>query len=367
MQIKAAVAREKGQKLSLENLQIDEPRENEVLVRIVAAGICHTDLSVRDQHVPVPLPVVLGHEGSGIVEKIGSRVTKVKPGDKVVLSLGSDGECEKCKAGLPSYCEHHNEYNFAGSRLDGSVSLHHHDEDIHSHFFSQSSFATYSIADESGVVKVEDDAPIEYLGPFACGIMTGAGSIMNTLRPEPGTSIVVFGAGAVGLSAIMAAKVVGCTTIIAVDLKENRLELAKNVGATHVINPSKENMVERVKELTNGKGAHYAFESTGIPHVMSDSFDILAENGSSYITGVTPLGTKLDLDIWGLIKGRSIRGGVMGDAVPSTFIPRLVELFQQGRFPVDKMMRFYRLDEINQAIEDVESGTTVKAVLRMDK
>ncbi|KIO77286.1 hypothetical protein TH53_10095 [Pedobacter lusitanus] len=366
MNITAAVATEKGKPLTLETLTLDEPRENEVLVKIVAAGICRTDVDVIDQFLPVPMPIVLGHEGAGIVEKVGSKVTKVKPGDHVILSVGSCGECEMCRKALTPYCFTHMPRNFGGSRLDGSVSLHDsYGKEVHSHFFSQSSHATHCVADQSSVIKVPQEADLKYLAPFGCGIMTGSGAILNTLRPEAGTSIVIFGTGAVGLSALMAAKIAGCSMIIAVDINEGRLELAREMGATHTINVSKESPVEMIKDLTDGRGAHYSFESSGVKKVMHTAMEVIREKGICIITGLLPQGTDIEVDSFGLVRGRTMMGSVMGDCNPDVFLPRLVQFFLDGKFPVDKMMSFYPLAEVNKAIEDGLHGDTIKAVLTM--
>src|SRR5262245_31404181 len=208
MQIRAAVATAKSEPFAIEALEIDDPRDDEVLVRMVGVGICHTDLIVRDQYYPTPLPAVLGHEGAGVVERVGARVTKVQPGDHVVLSYLSCGTCPNCQRGQMFYCPQLFALNFGGGRLDGSKALRRRDSAISSHFFGQSSFATRAIANQRNAVKVSPDAPLHLLGPLGCGIQTGAGAVMNSLNPRAGSSIAVFGAGAVGTSAIMAARAV---------------------------------------------------------------------------------------------------------------------------------------------------------------
>lgn len=366
MNITAAVATEKGKPLTIEKLLLDEPRENEILVKITAAGICRTDVDVIDQFLPVPMPIVLGHEGAGIVEKVGKNVTKVKPGDHVILSVGSCGECEMCRKALTPYCLTHMPRNFGGSRLDGSVCIHDdHGNNIHSHFFSQSSHATYCIADQSSAVKVPKEADLKYLAPFGCGIMTGAGAILNTLKPEAGTSIVIFGTGAVGLSALMSAVIAGCSMIIAVDINDGRLALAKEMGATHIINSNKESAVEIIKGLTDGRGAHYSFEASGVKKVMHTAMEVIREKGICIITGLLPEGSQVEVDSFELARGRTMMGSVMGDCNPDIFLPRLVQFFIDGKFPVDKMMTFYPLKDINTAIKDGLTGDTIKAVLVM--
>ncbi len=234
MKIKAAVVHEKSAPFAIEELDLDDPRDDEVLVRMKGCGVCHTDLVAQAGFMPIPLPAVFGHEGSGVVEKVGSRVTKVKPGDHVVMSFRSCGVCSSCMKGLPANCLDFFKLNFAGLRADGSPTMKKGGETIHASFFSQSSFASYALASERNVVKVRNDVPLELLGPMGCGIQTGAGGVINSLKARPGSSIAVFGAGSVGLSAIMAAAASGLTTVIAVDVKGERLDLALKMGATHV-------------------------------------------------------------------------------------------------------------------------------------
>jgi aryl-alcohol dehydrogenase len=239
MQIKAAVVRQQGGPFSIESLSIAEPRADEVLVKIVGVGVCHTDLVCRDQYFPVPLPCVFGHEGSGIVEQVGEGVTKVKSGDHVVLSFSSCHECPNCIAGKPGYCHQLYQHNFLGTRPDGSSAWTKGGEKVHAHFFTQSSFGTYALARERNTVKVSREAPLWLLGPLGCGVQTGAGAVINSLRPQAGTTIAIFGAGTVGLSAVMAAHLCGCSRIIAVDPVAARRELALELGATHVIDPTR--------------------------------------------------------------------------------------------------------------------------------
>src|SRR5581483_2834011 len=229
--VTAAVARGPHTPLAIEELEMESPRADEVLVRIAATGVCHTDVIARDQWFPVPAPVVLGHEGAGVVEAVGSCVRRVAPGDRVVLSFDSCGDCGPCTRARPSYCLEAFERSFGAVRRDGTMALRRGDEPVHSHFFGQSSFATYALAMERSVVKVDTEVPLDLLGPLGCGVQTGAGAVLNALRCEQGTSLAVFGAGAVGLSAVMAAQVAGCTTVIAVDLNDRRGKLALELGA----------------------------------------------------------------------------------------------------------------------------------------
>jgi aryl-alcohol dehydrogenase len=366
--IKAAVVRQKGGPFQIEDLVQGEPRSDEVLVRVVATGMCHTDMVARDQLYDVPLPVVLGHEGSGIVEEVGASVKKVAVGDHVVLTYMWCGHCKPCLHGDLTYCNNFYMLNFGGVREDGSTSTYESDdkrEPIHDHFFGQSSFGTFALVNERNVIKVPKDAPLELLGPLGCGIQTGAGAVMNALKVTPGSSFAAFGGGAVGLSAIMAARVAGATTIIAADVVPSRLALAMELGATHTVNSRETDPVEAVRKITGG-GADFTLESSGRPAVLRQAIDALSVRGTCGIVGAPALGTEASFDVNGVMTtGKRIIGIVEGDSKPDLFIPALVELYTQGRFPFDKLVKFYPLDQINQAAEDSEKGITIKPIIRM--
>jgi len=366
VRITAAVAREPHAAFTLEELELGPPGPHEIVVENVAAGICHTDVVVRDQWFPVPQPIVLGHEGAGLVVEVGAEVTRVAPGDPVVMSMLGCGSCTYCRTGPPGYCVSHYDLNFGGCRPDGSTALSKGDESIHGHFFSQSSFATHSIATEYNVVKIRDDVPLELMGPLACGVQTGAGAVINSLGVRPGTSIAVFGTGAVGLSAIMAAKVAGCTTIIGVDIVADRLQLAESLGATHTIDATTADPVEEILSITSN-GASYSLDTSAVPAVARQAVECLALLGTCGLIGVPPAGTELTVDFHTVLFGRFVRGIVGGDAIAQQFIPTLIELWRQGRFPFDRLIRQYDLADINTAVADGESGATVKPVLVMPR
>jgi aryl-alcohol dehydrogenase len=282
-----------------------------------------------------------------------------------VLTYGACGHCNACNGGHGAYCKQFFGLNFGGGDLEGRTAIE--DEQgrpLHDHFFSQSSFASFALARENNAIKVPHDAPLELLGPLGCGIQTGAGAVINSLKVRPGSSFASLGAGAVGLSAVMAARVAGATTIIAVDVVPSRLALAKELGATHTVNSREVDMIEAIRQITDG-GVDFALESTGRPEVLSQGIDALGSLGAMGVVGAPPLGTKAEFDINSLLLGgRTIRGIVEGDSVPQVFIPQLVQLYQQGRFPFDKLVKFYSLDQINQAAEDSTSGVTLKPILR---
>jgi aryl-alcohol dehydrogenase len=361
MRITAAVVESKGAPFALQELELGDLRDDEVLVKIAASGICHTDLICRDQWYPVPLPAVLGHEGAGVVEAVGSGVTRFAPGDRVAMSYDSCGSCPACAKALGVYCHTFFEHNFAASRpADGSSALSRNGDLVHAHFFGQSSFATHSVAREGNVVAVDDSIPLEIVAPFGCGIQTGAGSVLNVFRAQAGTSIAVFGAGAVGLAAVLAARAAGCARIVAVDLRPQRLEVARELGATHVVDASAVDPVESIEPVD------FSLEASGSPRALRAAVDCLTPTGVCGVAGAPAFGTEVSLDVNTILTGgRVVRGIVEGESVPSQFLPRLVELWRRGEFPVDRMMTFYDFDEIDRAASDAEAGTTIKPVLRM--
>ena len=368
MKIKAAVARLPHMPLSVEVLHIDTQsiRATEVLVKLVATGLCHTDLAAREQHLPITFPAVLGHEGAGIVEAVGEAVVSVKAGDRVVLAPAHCGRCSSCLSGHPSYCLEIYALNLPGPRRDGTYPY----TDSHGHavnggFFGQSSFATYCLAAESSVIKIDDDSvPLEILGPLGCGLQTGAGTVLNVLRPGAGDSIAVFGTGPVGLAAVMAAKASGCTTIVAVDVNDQRLALAMSLGATHALNSRGQPVTEAIREQILPGGVHYSVDTTGRNDVIAQAVGCLMVRGRCALVAV-PSVAKLELDWVLMTAGRSIESVQEGDSVPALMIPKLLDLHRRGLFPFDRLVSFYDLVDLNRAIEDFESGTAVKAVIRM--
>lgn len=364
MKITAAIAQGPGQPFAIEEIDLDDPRPGEVLVRLVATGVCHTDMYFRDL---LPVPAVLGHEGAGVIEAVGTGVRKVQPGDHVVLSYGYCGACPSCDAGAPYYCHHFGARNAGGARPDGSPTLTRGGQPLFGNFFSQSSFATHALATEANVVKVRKEAPLELLGPLGCGVQTGAGSIMNGLEPLPGEALVIFGAGTVGLSAIMAANLIGCEPIIAVDPVAARRDMAIRLGAHHGIDPTACDPVAEIARLT-GVGALHALECTGIPSVFEQAVACLAPRGTCGFLGAPPPGSKASINLDNLLtKGIRIRGLIEGESQIDAFIPHLVDLFQDGLLPIDQISTFYELDQINQAVADSLEGRTIKPIIRMPR
>ncbi len=366
MKIKAAVTHTKGAPFQIEDVELAEPKAGELLVRIVASGICHTDEVVQNQFIPMPLPAVLGHEGAGIVEKVGAGVEEFKPGDRVGVTFSSCGVCPCCRKGRPFVCKSLNKINFGGIQPDGTSRLSTLDGQTLSTFFGQSSFATYAVVNQRSAVKVEyDDIDLAYIAPIGCGIQTGAGAVLNRLRPEFGSSIAVFGCGTVGMSAIMAAKIAGCAKIIAVGGNPKSLELAKELGATHTVNRKEvPDVVAAVKELTDG-GVNYSIDTTGVGECVRKSLAMCDFDGTCVVVGATgDISFNVQNELMG--DGKSLIGVIEGDSIPKDFIPKLIEYFHEGRFPIDKLMKFYPFEKINEAIEESHQGKCIKAVLKME-
>jgi aryl-alcohol dehydrogenase len=363
IQVIAAVARQAGAPLTLEQLEIDGPGPGEVLVDIRAAGICHTDLAVRDQEFPLRLPMVLGHEGAGVVREVGPGVEELQRGDEVVLSFASCRLCRYCRSGASAYCAHMGTLNLSGGRPDGTNAL---TGGVHGFFFGQSSFATCAVADQSCVVKVNGAGDLSLLAPLGCGVQTGAGTVLNRLRPSPGSSFGVFGVGAVGLAALMAAAINGCTPIVAVDLNPRRLEIARTLGATHVIDAGEQDVGSALRECCPG-GLTNAIDTTAAPRVISTAVEHLAPRGTAALVGLSAPGVTLSIDPSLFIShGISVVGVVEGDSVPQVFIPELIALWRQQRFPLEKLVTTFPFDKINDACAAMHSGEVIKPVLVMD-
>jgi aryl-alcohol dehydrogenase len=364
MQISAALVQEVGAPFTLAEVDLDEPAPDEVLVQIAGVGICHTDIAVKEGHLPFPLPGVLGHEGSGTVVSVGSDVTTVTAGDHVALSFNSCAQCPRCCKGEPAYCHNFLEYNFGGARPDGSSGLACAGTKLGSNFFGQSSLATHALAHERNVVKLPPDAPVELVGPLGCGIQTGAGAVFNSLEVEPGSTVVVAGAGAVGLSAVMAAVVREAASIIVIDLHESRRVLATDFGATHAIDPQAGPLDEQIREVAPA-GANYAIDTTAVTSVVEQLLASLGMRGMLGLIGV-PADPAAVFSI-GLFQppllGLTIRGIVEGDSDPQTFIPYLLDLHRQGKFPFERLITRMPFAQINEAVAAQHRGEILKAVL----
>ncbi len=365
MLIKAAVTYEKG-KFEFDEVELDEPKADEVLIKVAASGCCHTDLGGRDQMAPWPIPGVLGHEGSGIVEKVGSMVYGIKPGDHVVMSYQHCGHCDNCLEGHPAKCDSWYPLNFMGRLADGTTRLHTKDGQDLSVFFGQSSFAEYAVVNQRQVAVVDPEVDIHLLGPLGCGFLTGFGSVINVLKAGFGDTIAIFGVGGVGLAAIMAARIAGCQRIIAVGRRQNKLDFALEMGATDAVNSKETDAVEEIRKITGGKGVNYAFDTSGSKVVIRQAIDASSAYAKICTVAMSPddLTVNIEQDVMG--PGRTIMGSTEGDAVCKTFIPKMVDYYKQGRFPFDKLCKIYDFADIEQAFQDSLDGKVIKPIVKID-
>ncbi|MCJ0903034.1 NAD(P)-dependent alcohol dehydrogenase [Rhodococcus sp. ARC_M6] len=360
MQMTAALSRGPESPFTLETVQIDDPRPDEILVRIVATGLCHTDLFTKSLLPQTVGACLFGHEGAGIVEAVGSEITHIVPGHHVLLSVRSCGVCRQCIDGHRAYCERSHQLNSAGVRTDGSSPIHQNGAPIRAAYFGQSSFAQYAITTVDNTVVIDPAVNLAVVAPLGCGFQTGAGAVLNMLRPEPDSTFVVFGAGSVGFAAILAARTAGVTTIVAVDPVAERRKLAEEFGAV-TIDPATDNIVDAVRAATDGGSAH-SLDTTGIGAVINQGVASLRARGTLAVVGLGAREVPLNIaDI--MLNGKTVRGCIEGDSDVTTFIPRLVELFNAGSFPIDRLVTPYAFSDINQAVADQTSGKVIKPVL----
>lgn len=365
MKTRAAVVRRQGGSFSFEDVEIDDPRPGEVIVRIVAGGVCHTDIAGRDGLLGMQFPAVFGHEGAGVVERVGQGVSSLGIGDKVVLSFSSCGECAGCREGKPARCVSFDELNFGGTRLDGSPAV----RDAAGHpvsafLMGQSSLAFHALTRERNTVRVDaaDNNALATLAPLGCGIQAGAGTVLNELKPRPGRAIAVFGTGTVGLAAVMAARLAGASPIIAVDKIASRLDLARELGATAVIDGGREDVGAGLAKIA--KNIDYAVETTGLSRLIDIAIRALTPDGKASLLGISA-----DAPGEGVSPKRpgprqKVFYSIAGDSNPQEFLPFLIRNWRAGNFPFDRLIREYAASRINEAIEDSVKGITVKPVLR---
>jgi aryl-alcohol dehydrogenase len=354
--VSAAVVDAPGGPFRLTRLRMDPPGPDQIRVKIHACGVCHTDMVLRDGTLPVPFPCIFGHEGAGVVEAIGPGVTVVEPGDHVLLSFHSCGACPACYDRHPSYCDQFFPRNFLSTNEPGQGTLWREDERIGANIFGQSAFATYAFAHSDNVVKIDRDLPLEILAPLGCGIQTGAGTVLETLRVQPGQSIAICGAGAVGLAAVMAARIANAGRIVILDRHAHRLSLASELGAT-----------EAVSGMAELSGTFdYIVDTTGVPELVQGLVDKLALRGTLALVAAYAPGQTVAIDLSEIMsKGRRVIGVVEGGIDPRSFIPRLVEYYRSGQLPLEQLIRTYPFEDIESAFDASASGEVIKPVLLM--
>lgn len=362
----AAVIRTPEQPYTFEEVDLAEPKDDEVLVKIKACGLFHTDEFGRS--IGLPMPLVLGHEGAGVIEKKGSNVTGFDEGDHVLFSYASCGHCKNCLRGMPQYCLNFNTINFGGVAADGKTRIFQGGKPV-SMFFGQSALAQYAVLNTRNIVKVDPDVDLAMVAPMGCGVQTGAGAVMNTMKPEVDESIAVFGCGAVGMSAIMAAAALGMRQIIAVGGNAKSLTLAKELGATDTVNRKElsagETIAEAVQKASDG-GVNYALDTSGFGSMIQNAIQSTSLHGTIVILGPTGTIDHFNIGSDVLMHYRTIIGCCEGDSVPQIFIPKLIQLYKNGKFPVNRIITTYPFAELEKAREDSNSGKVLKAVVTMD-
>ena len=362
--MKAAVLYSAGEPLKIEELEIPKPQVGEVLVKLVATGVCHTDYAPYSGDMPVPPPIVLGHEGAGIVEEIGPGVTSVKPGDHVILFvLPSCGKCRQCVIGKPYLCEPVSAVLLGGTMMDGTTRLNKKDGTPINSFFCQSSFAEYAVVYESAAIKVADDIPLDKVCILSCGVSTGIGALINKAKVAVGSTVAIIGCGGVGQSAIVGASLCNASKIIAIDVADNKLEFAKEIGATHTINSAKVGAMERIQAIAPG-GVDFAFECIGRPETVVLALDGVRFGGTAVIVGMVPWGTTVGIDAMFLLFDKTLTGCIGGSTRGRVDIPGWIDLYKAGKIPLDKMItRTYKLEQINEAFGAMEKGEVIRSVL----
>jgi S-(hydroxymethyl)glutathione dehydrogenase / alcohol dehydrogenase len=365
MKARAAVLFEVGKRLELRDVEVERPRAGEVLIQMAAGGVCHSDLHAMTGHLAVALPAILGHEGAGVVADVGPGVTSVKAGDHVIpLWRLSCGVCEYCSDGRPALCNTGLQIRMTGRLTDGSTRFRLDGQEI-KHFAGVSTFSEYSVVPEGAVLKIPDDLPLDRAALMGCAVITGVGAVINCAKVRPGSSVVVFGTGGVGLNAVQGARLAGAEKIIAVDLLDRKLEFARQFGATHTVNATGGDPVAQVRALTGGRGVDYAFEVIGLPKTMRQAYDCLAKRGMAVVVGVAPMAMEVSVPVMSLVfEERVLTGSLYGSSRPKLDIPRLIDLYRGGKLMLDELLtRTYPFEEINEAYAALERGEVARSVV----
>ena len=363
MDTQAAVFRTPRAPVPIETVQVDGPRRGEVALKIVGAGVCHSDYHTVDGHkAAAATPMILGHEGAGIVTEIGDGVHDLKPGDNVILSLDSlCGNCRNCISGHPSLCE--TNFGYGATMPDGTTRFSQDGEPI---FHRTPTFTEHTVAPADKCVVVPSDVDLKTACLISCGVITGVGAVVNRAQVPTGATMAVFGCGGVGLSVVQGGVLASAAKVIAVDTVDLKLEMASEMGATHLVNAANEDAAKRISEITGG-GADYAFEVVGHPAVAKQAFNSTRPLGTMVLVGVVPTDAEISVDGWELLRGRSILGNWHGDGNPRRDFLWMLELYQQGKLKLDEMITRYRpLDELNEAFADMNAGITARTVLAFD-
>ncbi|HUO04988.1 MAG TPA: Zn-dependent alcohol dehydrogenase [Candidatus Binataceae bacterium] len=359
--MKAAIFRAPNQPLTIEEIEIDKPQDREVLIKTVASGVCHSDLHMVDGLYPCPAPTVLGHEAAGIVEEVGRNVTYVKPGDHVICCLSVFcGNCQQCMSGHPNRCTDRQ----ATQRSRGDKPRLSQNGKPVFQLLDISSYAEKMLLHENAVAKISDDIPLDRAALIGCGVTTGVGAVLNTAKVAPGSTVAVFGAGGVGIAAIQGARIAGARKIIAVDVFEGKLAMAKRFGATDTIDSSSSDAVDEIRKLTGGGGVDYAFEAIGLKKTAEQAFNALKPGGMATVIGMIPFGQKVELDGYMFLSERKLQGSNMGSNRFRIDMPRYLDFYLQGRLKLDEMIsRRAKLEDVNDAFRAMKAGEVARTVL----
>ncbi|PWA13029.1 alcohol dehydrogenase [Pueribacillus theae] len=366
--MKAAVLHNYGQELKIEDVELEEPRKGEVRVKMKAAGICHSDLHVIDAHLPLPVPIVLGHEGSGIVDAVGEGVASVKVGDHVALNwVPSCSKCYYCKIGRPDMCDEASKISLMGTMLDGTTRFSVDGKAIHQ-FPLTGTFSEYTVVPESAAIPIRKDVPFELAALVGCCVITGVGAVVNTAKVKAGSTVAVIGAGGVGFNAIQGAALCGAKQIIAIDIIPEKLEMTRQFGATHTINASEKNVVSAVLDVTDGLGVDYAFEVIGRPETMAQAYNITRKTGMTVIVGLPAPNENVTINAFSLpSQTKTLTGSWLGQGNPSVDYPKLLDLNAAGKLKLEPLVsKIYSLEQINEGFDDLKAGKNIRGVIRFD-
>lgn len=364
--MKAAVLKDYGQPVTIEDVELRPPKKGEVLVKIKAAGICHSDLHVVSADLPLPVPMVLGHEGAGIVEDVGEGVTRVKKGDHVVLNWVPEcGTCYYCNIGRKDMCDEAQATAQSGTMPDGTTRFHLNEEEIFQ-FSMTGTFSEFTVVPENGVIPIRKDVPFAQAALVGCGVLTGYGAVVNTAKVKPGSSVVIIGAGGVGLNIIQAAQLAGAAKIIAVDLSPAKFDLAMQFGATDTIDASEDDVIDQVIELTGGRGADYAFEVIGNPNTIAQAYNCLGKGGTAVVVGIAPPHLDVSINAFSIpAQSRTITGSWYGQSNPIVDVPKILDLYMVNKIKLDELISktYQSLDGINEAFQDIKDGKVARSVV----
>ncbi|GIX49056.1 MAG: S-(hydroxymethyl)glutathione dehydrogenase [Candidatus Tectimicrobiota bacterium] len=365
MRAKAAVLYEAGTPLRIEEVEVLPPQRGEVQVRMYAGGVCHSDLHVMKGDLYMPTPVILGHEGSGIVEQVGEGVTSVQPGDHVIpIWRVSCGACEYCTGGRPALCDVGTQVRVTGLMPDGTTRFRINGTPVR-HFAGVSTFSQLSTMPEAAVLKIPQDFPLDKAALLGCGVITGVGAVVNAAKVRMGSSVAVFGCGGIGLNAIQGARIVGALTIIGVDVVDRKLEYARKLGATHTINAAQQDPVEAIKELTGGKGVDYAFEAIGLPKTIEQAYAATRKMGLCVVIGVTRADVRVGINANEMVYAeKTLMGSLYGSSRPKIDLLKLIDMYRSGKLLLDELLtRTYPLEQINEAYAALERGEVARSLV----